>query len=83
MMPSGVPWLAPALTGGFAVMTGLALLLWRDLRQSERISARLRMVRTGGVAGSSQLVTQDVYIHTHHTAASRSRLSAAPLSERS
>ncbi|MGA3000130.1 MAG: type II secretion system F family protein [Acetobacteraceae bacterium] len=41
------PWLAPALIGGFAVVLGLALLLWRDMRRSEQLSARLRMVRSG------------------------------------
>jgi tight adherence protein C len=35
------------LIGGFAVVLGLALLLWRDMRRSEQLSARLRMVRSG------------------------------------
>ena len=47
-MAALIPWLAPVLTGGFAVVLSLALLLWRDLRHSERLSARLRMVRGGG-----------------------------------
>jgi tight adherence protein C len=42
------PWLTPALIGGFAVVLGLALLLWQDMRRSERLSARLRMARSGG-----------------------------------
>jgi tight adherence protein C len=41
------PWLAPALIGGFAMVLGLALVLWRDMRRSEQLSARLRMVRSG------------------------------------
>jgi tight adherence protein C len=47
-MAPPIPWLAPALIGGFAVVLGLALLLWQDMRRSERLSARLRMVRSGG-----------------------------------
>ncbi|MFI4981281.1 MAG: type II secretion system F family protein [Nevskiales bacterium] len=47
-MAALIPWLAPLLTGGFAVVLGLALLLWRDLRRSEQLSARIRMVRSGG-----------------------------------
>ena len=47
-MSAQIPWLGPVLTGGFAVMLGLALLLWQDMRRSERLSARLRMVRSGG-----------------------------------
>jgi tight adherence protein C len=47
-MAAPVSWLAPVLTGGFAVVLGLALLLWHDLRHSERLSARLRMARSGG-----------------------------------
>jgi len=46
-MAAQIPWLAPALIGGFAVVLGLALLLWRDMRRSEQLSARLRMVRSG------------------------------------
>jgi tight adherence protein C len=48
MMPPGIGWLTPVLTGGFAVMCGLALLLWQEMRHAERLSARLRMVRSGG-----------------------------------
>ena len=47
-MAALIPWLAPVLTVGFVVMLGLALLLWQDMRRSERLSARLRMVRSGG-----------------------------------
>ena len=47
-MAAPIPWLAPVLTVGFVVMLGLALLLWQDMRRSERLSARLRMVRSGG-----------------------------------
>jgi tight adherence protein C len=52
-MSPPILWLAPVLTGGFAVMLGLALLLWRDMRQSERLSVRLRMARSGGGAGGA------------------------------
>jgi tight adherence protein C len=48
MMAAQIPWLAPVMAGGFAVVLGLALLLWRDMRRSERLSARLLMVRSGG-----------------------------------
>jgi tight adherence protein C len=48
MMPAIIPWLAPMLIGGFAVVLGLALLLWQDLRRSERLSARLLKARSGG-----------------------------------
>jgi tight adherence protein C len=47
-MSALIPWLGPLLVGGFAVVLGVALLLWRDLRRSERLSARLRMVRSVG-----------------------------------
>jgi tight adherence protein C len=47
-MAAQIPWLAPVLTGGFAVVLGVALLLWRDMRRSDRLSARFRMVRSGG-----------------------------------
>jgi tight adherence protein C len=48
-----IPWLAPALATGIAVVLGLALLLYRDLRRTERMSLRLRMVRPGfGMAGA-------------------------------
>jgi tight adherence protein C len=50
MMTGAIPWVAPALTAGFALVFGLAMLLLRDLRRSDRLSARLRMVRLG--AGS-------------------------------
>lgn len=49
-MLAQIPWLAPALICGSAVVLALAWLLWRDLSRSERLSARLRMVRTGGRA---------------------------------
>jgi tight adherence protein C len=39
------PLLASALAGGLAVVLGLATMLYRDLRRSEILSARLRMVR--------------------------------------
>jgi len=49
-----MPWLAPALTGGFALVFGLSLLLWRDLRRAERLSARLRAARPGaGLTGTA------------------------------
>ena len=44
------PWLATVLTVGFAMVLGLSLVLWRDLRNADRLSMRLRMVRHG--AGS-------------------------------
>ena len=47
-MAAQIPWLAPVLSGGFAVVLGVALLLWRDMRRSDRLSARFRMVRSGG-----------------------------------
>jgi tight adherence protein C len=42
-----IPGLAPALAGGVAVVLGLALLLYRDQRRTERMSLRLRMVQPG------------------------------------
>jgi tight adherence protein C len=42
-----MPWLVPALAGGLAVVLGLSLLLYRDQRRAERLSARLRMVQPG------------------------------------
>jgi tight adherence protein C len=47
-MATEIPWLAPALTGGCAVVLGVAMLLWRDARRSQRLSARLKVARTGG-----------------------------------
>src|ERR1035441_4551973 len=47
-MAAQIPWLAPILIGGFALVLGLALLLWQDLKLAERLSARLWMVRSGG-----------------------------------
>ena len=44
---------------------------------STKISAR-----TGGRSGSTQLVNQQVYIHTHHTASSRNSVCSAPISVR-
>lgn len=40
-MPGGASWLA----GGFTLLFGLALLLWRDAVRDDRLSSRLRMVR--------------------------------------
>jgi tight adherence protein C len=42
-----IPWLAPVLAGGLAVVLGLSLLLYRDQRRAERLSLRLRMVQHG------------------------------------
>jgi tight adherence protein C len=42
------------LAGGFFLMLGLALLLFRDLRRSDRMSARLRMARSGGGPAETQ-----------------------------
>jgi tight adherence protein C len=42
-----IPWLAPALAVGIAVMLGLSLVLYRDLQRTERLSQRLRMVQPG------------------------------------
>jgi tight adherence protein C len=54
MMPAELSWLAPVLTGGVAILLGLGLLLWQEMRQSERLSARLRMVRSdGGSTGTA------------------------------
>jgi tight adherence protein C len=44
-MPFAMPWLAPALAACLALLPGVALLLWRDIRRAERLSIRLRMVR--------------------------------------
>jgi tight adherence protein C len=52
-----IPWLAPALVAGIAVMLGLSLLLYSDLRRTERMSARLRMVQIG--AGTAEPETDD------------------------
>jgi tight adherence protein C len=38
-------WVAPGLAMGLAALLALVLLLYRELRQTERMSARLRMVR--------------------------------------
>jgi tight adherence protein C len=38
-------WLAPALAAGLALVLGLALLLYHELRRAERMSTRLRLVR--------------------------------------
>ena len=37
------PWLAPAVAVGLAVVLFMSFLLYRDLRQAERLSKRLRM----------------------------------------
>ncbi len=51
MTQSMIAWLAPALAAGIAVILGLALLLYGDLRRTERLSLRLRMVQLdSGVA---------------------------------
>ncbi len=42
-----IPWLAPALAAGLALVLGLPILLFRDLRRAERLSTRLRMVQHG------------------------------------
>jgi tight adherence protein C len=42
-----IPWLAPALAGGLAVLLGLSLLLYRDQNRAERMSLRLRMAQPG------------------------------------
>jgi tight adherence protein C len=47
MTPGITPWLAPALAVGIAALLGLSLLLYRDLRRTERMSLRLRMVQLG------------------------------------
>jgi tight adherence protein C len=38
-------WFAPAVTGALALLLGLSLLLYRDLRRAERLTLRLRQVR--------------------------------------
>jgi tight adherence protein C len=55
MTPGVIPWLAPALAAGIAVMLGLALLLYRDLRRTERMSLRLRMVQGGSGAAAPEI----------------------------
>ncbi len=40
-----MPWLAVALVCGLAAVLSVSLVLWRDLRQAEQLSRRLRMVR--------------------------------------
>jgi len=50
-----IPWLAPALAGGLAVMLGLSLLLYHDLRRAERLSMRLRMVQQASGVAASEL----------------------------
>lgn len=42
-----IRWLVPVLIAGFAVVLSLVLVLWRDLRRTERLSTRLRLVRRG------------------------------------
>jgi tight adherence protein C len=53
-----MPWLVPTLAGGVAVVLTLSLVLWRDFRRAERLSARLRMVRHG--AGPLELKPGEV-----------------------
>ena len=38
-------WLTPTLAGGFAVLLGLLLLLYRDQRRTDRLSMRLRLIQ--------------------------------------
>jgi len=38
-------WFIPAVTGAMALLLGLSLLLYRDLRRTERLTMRLRQVR--------------------------------------
>jgi tight adherence protein C len=42
-----MPWLIPLVAGGSIGVLALALALYRDLRQAERLSMRLRMARQG------------------------------------
>ncbi len=49
-----IAWLAPALAGAFAVMVGLSVLLYREVRQTERLSLRLRMVQPAGRPASGE-----------------------------
>lgn len=52
-MANAANWLVPALAGGLAVVLGLALLLWREMRHAERLSMRLHLARHGsGPAGT-------------------------------
>src|ERR1700733_11981295 len=49
------PWLGPALVAGIAVVLGLALLLYRDLHHTERMSLRLRLVQAGSSAAAPEI----------------------------
>jgi tight adherence protein C len=42
-----MPWIALTLVGGMTVVLGLSLMLYRDMRRSDRLSRRLRMVQPG------------------------------------
>ncbi len=50
-----IPWLGPALAGGFVVVLGLLLLLYRDQRRTERLSMRLRMVQPGAAGREREI----------------------------
>ena len=51
-------WLAPVLAVGVVAMFGLSVLLYRDLRRSERLSMRLRMVRHAPDPAESGMETE-------------------------
>jgi tight adherence protein C len=55
MTPLGIPWFGLALAGGGAVVLGLLLVLYRDLRRTERMGMRLRMVQPGAAVRQSDL----------------------------
>jgi tight adherence protein C len=50
-----VPWFGLALAGGIAVVLGLLLVLYRDLRRTERLSRRLRMVQPGAAVHENRI----------------------------
>jgi tight adherence protein C len=50
-----MPWLAPALAGGFVLILGLSSLLYRDMCRAERLSERLRTVNRSGAAVASEV----------------------------
>ena len=52
-----------------------------DINRPASISMNINM-RTDGLSGSIQLVNQQVYIHTHHTASNRNSVCSAPPSVR-
>jgi tight adherence protein C len=49
------PWLALALAGGVALVLGLSLVLYRDLRRADRLSRRLRMLQHGSHQAEPEL----------------------------